>query len=489
MIHNIFQIIEPAVGAHATRTAIVTPTGEPIAYRRLGEIVAGFAARASAAGIVKGDRVSLHGVSMTQYLCTILALSKLGAVYVRAPDDGGTGVKADHVLVDSTSGLSGPNVLSMDFSWPAPDLAIVGLASDGFDRAEDLCLVLGTSGTTGQSKQLGFSLALIADKVDEKSFVFGPLAQRILLQIPPTTPLGLQLALLTLRSGGTIVLPRQAPPLTLSLLREDGVDQIFAPPAVYSAWIELLKRNGAKLSGIKRAIITGSFASPALIQEVQACICKNLTSNYGSSELGVTAHANVDELAGIDGAVGKLVDWIETRVSDDHGNVLPAGQEGRLEFRPKAGQRRAPYLDGHAQIDDTGDSWFAPGDVGTVTRDGVLCIRGRATDLMNVGGNKIAPSLVEAAVSQHLGTSETVCALGLPGPNGFDEVVVVVGANHAKRIPELPKVVERSNLGLGRVHFLAIKSFPLSEFGKVDRTRLREMVAAEIARQSKLKLH
>ncbi len=486
MIHNIFEIIQPSVRDYPERTAIVTPDGEPITYRRLAEIIDGFAVRTSQAGISKGDYVSLHAVSMTQYLCMLFALSKLGAVYVRAPDEDGHGIKADHVLVDSASGLSGPNIIAMDFSWPSALATGADAGGTGFDHEADICLIMGTSGTTGHRKQLGFSLALIQEKVEEKCVAFGPLARRTLLHIPPTTPFGLQIALLTLRSGGVVVLPKRTQPLTLSLLLAGGVDEIFAPPAAYSAWIEQLKTDGVKLRSLTRAVTTGSFAGEALVREVQTLICENVVSNYGSSEMGICAYAHVEKLAAIAGAVGKVADWIDVRVIDDGGNELPRGQMGRLEFRPKPGRRRAPYVGASAGPNDSAEDWFSPGDIGTVTQDGMLCIQGRTTDLMNVGGNKISPASIEDVVNKFLGTTEPVCALGVAGPQGFDEVVVVVSTSQAKRIAELPKLIEGSNLGLGRVHFLAIKTFPLNEFGKVDRTRLREMASAEITRQRQL---
>ena len=104
--------------------------------------------------------------------------------------------------------------------------------------------------------------------------------------------------------------------------------------------------------------------------------------------------------------------------------------------------------------------------------------------MINAGGNKIAPSAVERPVIAFLGDSEPVHAFGLPGPDGYDEVVVIVSMRSSHRIKELPAVLEQAKLGLGKVHFLAIKSFPLNESGKVDRAKLREMAGAEIARQS-----
>ena len=480
MLHDLIEFFEPSLRDDADKTAIVTPDGEQITYRRLGAILDAYGARASSAGISRGNAVTLHDVSMTQYLCLVIALSRLGAVHVRAPDPDGGAARVDCVIVDKASGLSGPNVVRMDLSWPYPGEPLAGARGGGFASQDDVCIIMGTSGSTGLPKQLGISLGLMAVQMKDAHTNLGPFNPRLLLVIPPTLSFGLELCLLQFRAGQQIVLPGRTHQHALAQMIDGQVDDVIASPAVYSAWIELLKRENLRLDTVKRAIIGGSIASRALLASVQEYICKVLISAYGSSEVGAIAAGRVDEFVSVDDAVGRLSPWVDVRITDDQGHELPNGRMGQLSFRLKLGRRLTPYI-GEPPLG--ADDWFVSGDIGTLTPDGFLCIQGRTNEVMNVGGNKISPTLVETAVSEFLGTTEPVCAFGMPGSAGFDEVVIIVSAQCSARLKELPDYLEQADLGLGRVHILAIRTFPLNEFGKVDKIKLREMVGAEIARR------
>lgn len=478
-MRNLVDFFETNIRDHAGETAIVTPDGEAITYARLGEIIEGYAARALQAGIKKGSHVTMHGVSMVQYIFLVFALSKIGAVPVRAPDpEGSGGVQADHVIVDAASKLSGPKVVAMNLGWPDASEPGTPVPKSGFDSEDDICIILGTSGSTGLRKQVGMSPGILTQYLAHA--MYEPFCQRTLLNIPATLPFGLILVLRKLMRGQLIVMPRRTDWETLQLLMDGQADDVVAPPAIYSSWVELLKNENLRLDTLKRALIGGSIASKALLASVQKHVCRDLFITYGLTEVGHVAMGHADEVAGIDSAVGRLAPWIDVRISDDEGRELERGKVGQLSFRLKPGMSPARYMGERAGGE--GD-WFVSGDVGTLTPDGILCIQGRVNEVMNVGGNKISPALVEAAVGEFLGTTEPVASFGVPGAGGFDEAVVVVGVKHSARIKELPAFLDQSRLGLGRVHILAVKAFPLNEFGKMDKLKLRDMVIAEIARQ------
>jgi acyl-coenzyme A synthetase/AMP-(fatty) acid ligase len=213
---------------------------------------------------------------------------------------------------------------------------------------------------------------------------------------------------------------------------------------------------------------------------MQKYICGDIINNYGSSELGPCACSHVDEVASIPDAVGKIVPWMDVRITDDHGNELPTGETGQLMFRIKPGRRIAPYLGEPSSSALPADGWFVSGDIGTLTENGILCIQGRASDAINAGGNKIAPSAVEKLVTRFLGATETVCAFGLPDPNGFDQVYVAIDVRNAHRLKELEAYMNRLNPPLGEVRIMAVNSFPLNDSGKISRNRLREMIASPV---------
>lgn len=88
------------------------------------------------------------------------------------------------------------------------------------------------------------------------------------------------------------------------------------------------------------------------------------------------------------GSVGRAFPRVRLQVIDDDGNVLPAGESGRLQVD-------SPQVGGPA------DHWVTTSDLAHIDTDGYLYIDGRADDVILRGGFKIAPETVIRALLTH----------------------------------------------------------------------------------------
>jgi acyl carrier protein len=125
------------------------------------------------------------------------------------------------------------------------------------------------------------------------------------------------------------------------------------------------------------------------------------------------------------------------------------------------------------------DGWFCTGDLGYVDADGYLFLTGRLKELINRGGDKIAPSEVEDALLTHRAVRQAA-AFGIPDPILGEEVaaaVVLADGSHttaselrlfAAQLLSAPKVPRR---------ILVLETLPTSPVGKVLRRRLMEIAA------------
>ena len=77
-------------------------------------------------------------------------------------------------------------------------------------------------------------------------------------------------------------------------------------------------------------------------------------------------------------------------------------------------------------VDPDGVRWFRTDDLGHFDDDGLLVIDGRADDVINSGGLKINPGVVEDAMSRHLDEVLDVVVLGLPDPEWGESVCAAV---------------------------------------------------------------
>jgi acyl-coenzyme A synthetase/AMP-(fatty) acid ligase len=173
----------------------------------------------------------------------------------------------------------------------------------------------------------------------------------------------------------------------------------------------------------------------------------------------------------------------EVQVVDEAGNVLGPGTEGLVRVRIIDGL--SGYLDDEvATRRFFRDGYFYPGDVGMLGHDGRLSLRGRASDVINVLGDKIATDPIERALQDRLG-AEGVCILSIESTGADDEIHVVI---QSRRPIEPPEIEVAGNAELGAikgvpVRIVFIEKLPRNEMGKIERLVLKRQLI--MARQGK----
>jgi long-chain acyl-CoA synthetase len=106
------------------------------------------------------------------------------------------------------------------------------------------------------------------------------------------------------------------------------------------------------------------------------------------------------------GSVGKASPGIGLRVLDN-GEIAVTGANLTPGYWRRADEWKLCCPDG----------WLRTGDVGELDPDGYLYFHSRKDDLINVGGEKISPMLVEDAL-RGLITTRAYCVYGVPDPDG-----------------------------------------------------------------------
>ena len=124
------------------------------------------------------------------------------------------------------------------------------------------------------------------------------------------------------------------------------------------------------------------------------------------------------------GAVGFVSPGVEVQAVDADDRPLPAGAEGVLRIRsPNCVDG---YLgDAQASALAFKGGWFYPGDVGSVSSDGLVCISGRTREMINAGGVKVSPRLIEDIVLENPDIADAA-AFVVPGASGLDEIWLAI---------------------------------------------------------------
>ena len=220
-----------------------------------------------------------------------------------------------------------------------------------------------------------------------------------------------------------------------------------------------------------RTILTGGgLASRAMIADSRARLCSSIVNLYGSTEAGGTAFATVDRLMEIEGATGYVAPWAEVDIVDADGNAVPSGSDGIVRIRATC--QGAPYPPG-ADNPSFRDGWFYPGDRGHIAPDGLMVLSGRTSDVINVGGLKLAPEVIEDILRTHPAVTE-VAAFGNMGDSGIEEISVALVANRPVADKHLIDWCAERGFPLTRVFI--VEALPKTSSGKIHRDLLKRQL-------------
>lgn len=293
-------------------------------------------------------------------------------------------------------------------------------------------LVMATSGTTGEAKGVVLTHDAVAASARATNDGIGVMPEdRWLACLPLAHIGGLSVVTRAIHSGTPLrVLPSFDAELVEAHARKGATLVSLVPTA--------LRRIDASLF---RRILVGGAAPP----DIRA---PNTIATYGMTETG-------------SGIVydGKRLDGVELRI--DEGSQLWVRSPTLLRS----------YRDG---IDPkTPDGWFATGDAASMV-DGALRILGRIAEVINTGGEKVWPAIVEAALRTHPSVDE-VLIHGEPDPEWGECVVATIESRNPPSLDELREHVKLSLPAYSAPRRLeVVDALPRTSSGKVRRARLAD---------------
>ena len=361
-------------------------------------------------------------------------------------------------------------------------------------RDDDIALIVYTSGTTAKPKGLAHHLGRMvrnatafadAQQIDSNSRFYLTLSMAYMGGI-------YNLLLLPFLTGASVVVDHvfdARSSLTFwDKARKFQANTVWLAPTVLSI---LLKMDRGRLgeeycrSSIKKTFV-GFAPLPAKVKaEFETRYGVTLIENYGLSEtLFVTARSSSyadrrgDQETGGQGYVGEPLPGIRTRVCDDHGSVVPSGEESEIQVLTP--DLMAGYLSESGDLNKVeASSWFPTGDYGRIS-GGSLFITGRKKDLIIKGGINISPAAIEEVL---LRASHVLDAAVVSVPHeiyGEDIVAVLKLEPETSLDSVLEPIMAQCKLALAAhqqpSRYMAIDEFPRTSNGKIQKVRLRELV-------------
>jgi len=244
-----------------------------------------------------------------------------------------------------------------------------------------------TSGTTGEPKAVRHSWEGLARPVrptDPQS------PQRWLLTYRPHLYAGLQVVLQCLTNYGTLVLPavEAAPDEVARLMCTAGVQYASATPSYWRRLILFADHERLRRVPLEQITLGGEVVDQQILDALgQLFPAARRIHIYATTELG-RCFSVTDGRAGFPAALldQPLPEGVALRVVD--GQLLVRSANAMLDYDARSPQASRPE-----------QGWFPTGDLVVVEGDRVRFV-GRASDLINVGGDKVAPLVVEQTVRE-----------------------------------------------------------------------------------------
>ncbi len=481
---------------------------EKVSYQELLHKADSLAGYLDHNGISKGDRVALFLRNSVEFVVSLIAISKVGAITVPI----NTFLKEDelnYILEDSgavfviASAIHEKVVragcekeLLKHIIWEGePDgggienILFTDILNTQYDKKpakqsiQDTAVIIYTSGTTGKPKGAMLSYKNIFSNAEsgirrvhvtpkDRAIVFLPMFHSFTLSIG---------VLLLLYAGGSIVIIKSIQPFSnifkQTLLKR--VTLFFAIPDVYNALVKAKLPWYFMWFNSIRIFVSGAAAlqEKTIIAMKEKFKHAKLLEGYGLSESGPAVCINPPEKTKVK-SVGPAMPGYEIKIVDGNLVEVSAGEIGDIICR--GDNIMKGYWNRQEATEETIiNGWLLTGDMGYMDEDGYLYIVDRKKDLIISKGINIYPREIEELVDRFEGVKVSAVVGAYDEQCGEMPVVYIELDDGVTSIDEggLKKYLREhlANYKLPK-HVYTIESLPKNATGKVLKRVLKQQL-------------
>ncbi len=349
-------------------------------------------------------------------------------------------------------------------------------------KIDDLACIVYTSGTTGKPKGAMLSYRNIlsntfsgqkAFKIDEKDrfLVFLPMFHAFTLSI---------MVILPVITNSSVIIVKSVFPfanvLKQALLKRATI--FLGVPTLYSSLIKAKIPWYFMWFNKIRIFISGSAPLSESVLNGFSVKFKNavLTEGYGLSECSPAVAVNrLDKQKPL--SVGLPLDGYEIKIVNDEMVEVPVGEVGEIIIKGDCvmqGYLNRPDATDEVKVND----WLLSGDLGKVDEDGFLYIVDRKKDLIISKGINIYPREIEEIIALYDGV-DAAAVIGVKNDLADEEVMAFIQPKDDVTLEEIKiKQYLKKHLANFKVpkHIYMVEELPKNATGKVLKRVLKEQV-------------
>ncbi|GAB3523896.1 long-chain-fatty-acid--CoA ligase [Photobacterium alginatilyticum] len=461
-MYNLATNLERNATFRGSNTALIFHD-EAISYRQLNTMVNQVANQLVKLGIKPDDKVAISCPNTPAFVIGYYAIQKVGAITVplnvmlKGPEVAYHLDDSDAVAIIS---FQGNNAMPCGeycyegYSQTDSCLHYILIESEGEDialpedahrfnqwlqstetsfdavyrTAEDTCVILYTSGTTGRAKGAELSQsnmlcnaqacqALTNQKGTDVSIAILPLFHTFGQSLIMNTSM--------LTASALVLIPRFVPKTVLQQMHKHKVTHLAGVPTMFIGLLAFAEKHGGDYlkeiaDNLKVAISGGASMPVEILKQFEAKLNVPVIEGYGLSESSPVAAFNHLEYKRKPGSIGQPLPGVTMKVVDRDGNDAPQGKEGELLIRGHnvmKGYYRKPEETAKTIV----NGWLHTGDIVRFDEDGYVFVVDRLKEVIIRGGYNIYPRDIEETFMTHPDV-HLVAVIGVPHKTYGEEV-------------------------------------------------------------------
>jgi oxalate---CoA ligase len=312
-------------------------------------------------------------------------------------------------------------------------------AHTGFAQADDVSMVLHTSGTTSRPKIVPLSQANLAASARHIATTLQFTPKDRGLNIMPLFHIhGLIAGVLAPLSAGSMVFctPGFNALKFFGWMDECAPTWYTAVPTMHQAIVSRAPKNTEIIARHPLRFLRSSSSSmpPQVIRELEDIFKAPLIESYGMTEATHQMASNpLPPATRKPGTVGRAA-GPEIAIMANDGALLESGATGEIVIRGPnvtAGYENNPKANEEAFT----HGWFRTGDQGVMDAEGYISITGRLKEIINRGGEKVSPREIDEILMDHPAVAQVVC-FGMPHDKLGEEVAAAVVLREGQQVSE-----------------------------------------------------
>jgi len=507
---RVYELLQRNVLRWPDREAVIDGDTR-LTYQQLQESVDQYAKALIAAGVQRGDRVATLSPPSQLFFVSYLASVSIGAiwhglnprykrrdyqylledaqpslVFTMSPYDG-------RVYDQELQELSAQNTRYItlgeaqdraqslnDFLQGASEINDEQLADRRNSiQAEDIAVIVYTSGTTGSPKGAMLSHRAICKSAQINARWMGDGLRKAVCPAPINHVGGLNnICMNVFAWGGTIIFFHRVDPIALyDINRTERPPYLVTSPTGFNM---MLASPGfdVQLIDFVELIVFGGATTPQSTLEPFTTLGAKMSSVYGQTETcGIITATDLDAPINVQAeTIGKGLEDVEVKIVGNDGLELPVGEAGELLVRAPfimSGYYNRPEATAETL---TEDGFLHTGDICKLREDGNIAFVGRIKEMFKSGGYNIYPVEIEQAICEHPDVSQAA-VLSIADDKfqevGFAFVELIAGKQLAAA--ELKEFLDQriANFKIPKT-FEFLAKLPLLPNAKVDKQNLRK---------------